>query len=344
MHKNTHTTLGFWNTLRKPIIVLAPMADVTDCAFREMIATYGKPDVMWTEFVSADGLFRGGYDKLKYDLIFNTKEKPLVAQFFTSNPEYMEEAGKLAVEMGFDGLDINMGCPDRSIEQQGCGSAMIKNPAKAREIIRAAQKGVDGKIPVSVKTRLGYNTDQLEEWLPELLAENPAVVTLHARTRKQMSKVPAQWERITRAVQIRDEASSGTLIFGNGDILTPEDAFAIAQKTGADGVMIGKGIFGKPWLFADLAKRKEAFLAGESFPIYEPDIETRLLRALEHTELFVRYLGDIKSFALMKKHFKAYITDFDGAKELRERLFLSADVDEVRRIIHHFIQTKEILP
>ena len=216
--------MSFWNELKAPFFVLAPMADVTDAPFRRMIAKYsahtrsdgtvGGPDVMWTEFVSADGLVRAteeGKKKLMADLIYSEEERPIVAQLFTSNEEHMEYAARLCNELGFDGIDINMGCPDRSIERQGCGSAMIKNPEKAKAIIEAAKRGA-GDLPVSVKTRLGYNQDQLEEWLPYLLACEPAVITVHARTRKEMSKVPARWERVARAVEIRDALGSATRI------------------------------------------------------------------------------------------------------------------------------------
>jgi tRNA-dihydrouridine synthase B len=344
-NKKQKPFMGFWSELQKPIVVLAPMADVTDAPFREVISKYGKPDVLWTEFVSCDGLFRGGYDSLIHDLKFTKGEHPIVAQFFTSKPEYMEKAASLALDMGFDGIDINMGCPDRSIEKQGCGCAMIKNPKNARAVIRAAIKGASHngrKIPVSVKTRLGYNKDELETWLPELLAENPAVVTIHARTRKEMSKVPANWDRIKRAVEIRNDLKSETLIFGNGDIETPEQAFDIAKETGADGVMIGRGIFGKPWLFADLEKRKEAFLKGDSFQVPVLSLEQRLRIAIEHTRLFEKHLS-FKNFSIMKKHFKAYITDFSKAAELRNRIFQAGDADEIEEIIEHFLKTEEVL-
>src|SRR5271168_4933076 len=169
------TTLGFWQKVqekaskeKRPIFALAPMADVTDAAFRRVIAKYGKPDVMWTEFVSADGLLRAdetGKKKLLRDLVFSELERPIVAQFFTSNLEAMEYASHLAVDLGFDGIDINMGCPDRSVEKQGGGAALIKNPALAKEIIRAAKRGA-GSLPVSVKTRVGYNKVENEEWIP----------------------------------------------------------------------------------------------------------------------------------------------------------------------------------
>lgn len=313
--------------------MLAPLADVTDAAFRRMIAKYsrharadgsaGGPDVFWTEFVSADGLARAteeGKAKLMADLMYSEEERPIVAQLFSSNEEYMEQAAALCRELGFDGIDINMGCPDRSIEKQGCGAAMIKNPPQARAIIRAAKRGA-GPLPVSVKTRVGYNKDELETWLPELLAENPAVITVHARTRKDMSKVPARWERVTRAALIRNELKSDTLIFGNGDALSLEDARQKAELSGADGVMLGRAIFGNPYLFHP-----------------EKDISTvsldeRLRVMVEHTKLFEELLPH-KSFAIMKKHYKAYVHGFPGAAELRAELMDAKDAREVEEIVH----------
>lgn len=325
--------MNFWKNLPKPIFVLAPLADVTDAAFRRMIAKYsrharadgsaGGPDVFWTEFVSADGLARAteeGKAKLMADLMYSEEERPIVAQLFSSNEEYMEQAAALCRELGFDGIDINMGCPDRSIEKQGCGAAMIKDPAKARAIIRAAKRGA-GPLPVSVKTRVGYNKDELETWLPEILAENPAVVTVHARTRKDMSKVPARWERVARAALIRNELKSDTLIFGNGDALSLEDARLKAELSGADGVMLGRAIFGNPYLFHP-----------------EKDISTvsldeRLRVMVEHTKLFEELLPH-KSFAIMKKHYKAYVHGFPGAAELRAELMEAKDAREVEEIVH----------
>src|SRR3990167_1964080 len=259
---------NFWTELPKPFFALAPLEDVTDAAFRRIIAMNGKPDVTFCEFTSADGLVlanENGQKKLRRKLLFSQIERPVVAQFFTAYPEHMEKAAAIAAEMGFDGVDINMGCPDRAVEKGRCGAAMIKDPALAREIIRAAKRGwLDGSakaekpqgdalrlLPVSVKTRLGYNIDELEEWLPQLLAEEPAAITLHARTRKEMSEVPARWERVKRAVEIRNELKSTTLIIGNGDLKDIEDARQRVASSGADGAMLGRAIFGNPWLFAD---------------------------------------------------------------------------------------------
>jgi nifR3 family TIM-barrel protein len=316
---------SFWNKLPKPILVLAPMADVTDASFRKVIAKHGKPDVMWTEFVSADGLIRAteeGKKKLMKDLIYDESERPIVAQLFSSHPEYMKQAAALCAELGFDGIDINMGCPDKSIEKQGAGAAMIKNPENARAVIRAAKEGAAG-LPVSVKTRVGYNTVELEKWLPELLAENPAVVTIHARTRKEMSKVPARWEHVKRAVEIRNELKSETLIFGNGDVIDRNDALQKVKETGCDGIMLGRAIFGNPWLFS-----KEGFAQTS---------KEQLHTLLEHTRLFEELLGDTKSFALMKKHYKSYLSKVPNSKELREKLMETNSYEGVQGLIKAYV-------
>lgn len=302
------------------------MADVTDPAFRRVIAKYGKPDVLWTEFVSADGLFLGGKDALIKDLAFTDAERPIVAQFFTSKPEMMEKAAQLALELGFDGVDINMGCPDKTIEKQGAGAAMMKNPKLAREVIRAAKRGA-GNLPVSVKTRVGFNKVELETWLPEILAEEPAVITIHARTRKEMSKVPARWEHVKRAVEIRNELKSNTLIFGNGDVMNIEDARVKATETGADGIMLGRAIFGNPWLFSERDQKTIT-------------IQERLTVLVELSELFDELLGGVKNFAIMKKHFKAFVHGWDGAKELRIRLMDAVDSTDVKKIIDEYLIQK----
>lgn len=319
---------NFWNTLQKPIFVLAPMADVTDAAFRRLIASKGRPDVTWTEFVSADGLARApeeGRKKLLLDLLYTEEERPIIAQFFTSNPDHMREAASLAKDLGFDGVDINMGCPVKSIEKQGAGAAIMKNPALARAIIRAAKEGARG-LPVSVKTRIGYNKVELETWLPEILKEEPALVTIHARTRKEMSKVAARWEFVRRAVEIRNEMKSETLIFGNGDAYDLSDAREKVRETGCDGVMLGRAIFGNPWLF------KEG---------YAPSMEEKLLTLAEHIELFDTLLGHEKSFAIMKKHFKAYVKDFDGAADLRAVLMACEDASGAVQTIQEYLKKEK---
>lgn len=318
---------GFWQKLPRPFFGLAPMADVTDAPFRQIIASLGKlarrspgvggADVFWTEFTSADGLMSAGRHKLLINLLYSENERPIVAQIFSSSPLKIEGASRLAAELGFDGVDINMGCPDRAIEKQGAGAALIKNPKLARQLIKAAKKGAP-ELPISVKTRLGYNSDILKEWLPELLAEEPAAITIHARTRKEMSKTPARWERIKKAVEIRNEFGSKTLIIGNGDVADMADARKKAAESGADGVMLGRAIFGNPWLFSD----------------YKPSQEDRLRILVKHSQLFEELLKGHKSFSVMKKHFKAYLRGFDGAKELRLKLMEAENAKEVGDIVN----------
>ena len=331
--------------------MLAPMADVTDSAFRRVIAKYGKPDVTWTEFVSADGLFladKEGQEKIKCDLEYSEEERPIVAQFFSSKPEMMKKAARYAVECGFDGFDINMGCPDRSIEKQGSGASLIKTPELAMELIQAAKDGIaeavkDGgkEIPVSVKTRLGYNTNILEEWLPILLKAEPAAITIHARTRKEMSKVPADWTQVKRAVEIRDDirnqTGSETFIIGNGDVTDLEDAQKRVDETGCDGVMLGRAIFGTPWLFSSSQELENKG---------DPEVVKKILTIMvEHTKLYEELLGDVKSFNVMKKHYKAYVNGWPatagrvGAKELRTKLMDAKDAKEVENIVSEYLKT-----
>ena len=339
---------NFWQQLKKPIFVLAPMADVTDYAFRTIINKYGKPDVFWTEFVSADGLAHPkAREKLLIDLKFDKGEHPIVAQIFGSNKENMKNAAKLCRELGFDGVDINMGCPDRSIEKQGAGASMIKDLAKAREIISATKEGA-GDIPVSVKTRIGYNKNEINTWIRGLLEEKLPVLTVHLRTRKEMSLVPAHWELMQEIIKLRDEISPETLIIGNGDVLNIIDAEEKCKETGCDGVMIGRGIFGNPWLFNRSGINQE-FSQVLGSPASQPDHDKILINSapslaeklkvmLEHTKLFEEVLGEHKNFAIMKKHYKAYVNNFDGAKDLRVKLMEADSYQEIEKITLDFLE------
>lgn len=313
---------NFWDNLPKPFFALAPMADVTDVAFRRIIAKYGKPDVLYTQFVSCDGLCSAGREALLIDLAYDKSERPIVAQFFGSKPKNFYECAKLARELGFDGVDINMGCPDKDIMKQCAGAALIRDPKLAREIIIATKEGA-GDLPVSIKTRSGDIRDTLETWLPELLAEKPAAIILHARTRKEMSKVPAKWHLVKQAVEMAK--GSGTLILGNGDVVDMDDARRKVEETGCDGVMLGRAIFGNPWLFSKTVHRDSLSLT-ERFSVL-----------VEHTKLFEELLGPHKNFAIMKKHFKAYVSGFDGAKEFRMELMETKNASEVSTVINNFL-------
>ncbi len=354
--------MHFWQQLPTPFLAIAPMADVTDVAFRSMFVKYGKPDVMWTEFVSADGLVSGGREVLLRDLAFVEGERPVVAQLFSSSPEKMEAAAKLCAELGFDGIDINMGCPDKSIEKQGAGAAMIQTPSVAAEVIAAAKRGIAaaGKaIPVSVKTRVGYAKEDIATWIAHLLMQDIAALTVHARTRKELSKMPADWERVKKVVMLRNRLAPQTLIIGNGDVTSLAEGRKKAAETGCDGVMVGRALFGNPWFFdasrevvAALPQKRGAFLR---LPFLKRFFDTkrvapqsvtrpitvheRLEVLVEHAQLFELLLGDIKSFAVMKKHFKAYCTGFSGAKELRIQLMETANASEVKVSVERFFAT-----
>ncbi len=328
--KKSNIVMGFWNDLAPCAKILAPMADVTDLATRRIIAKYsrmgevgGGPDLLYTEFVAADGIFsEEGRKKLLPLLDFDKKYRPIVAQIFSSNPEKMEYAAKLCVDLGFDGIDLNMGCPDKNINKQGAGAAMIRTPDLAREIIYAAKRGVQGAIPVSVKTRIGWSKNEIETWIPQLLETDIAAIILHGRTRNEMSKVPANWDAINRAGEIVRASGKQTKFIGNGDITSLAQANEYCKKYQVDGVMIGRGIFGKPWFFD--SQRKEI------------GIRKRLEIMLEHTKLFEDFVKH-KSFHIMKKHYKAYVQGFDGAKDLRMALMETKNYEEAYRVVNDFL-------
>jgi nifR3 family TIM-barrel protein len=349
---------GFWRELARPFVVLAPMANVTDSVFRTIIAKYGKPDVMWTEFVSADGLMSAGRNKLLVDLQFSSKERPIVAQLFTGHAAVMASAAALVAELGFDGLDINMGCPDRAVEKQGGGAAMIKNFKNAIEVITAARNGVrtfatkkKPPIPVSVKTRIGYNKVDWD-WIKLLLGQHLPALTIHLRTRKEMSDVPAHWDLMPEIIRLRNVISPDTLIIGNGDVATPAQARELCAKNGCDGVMIGRGIFGKPWNFEKVkiknkrAKRntKELEISGGEVSCGQAPADKspkeRLKILVEHATLFEKTFKGIKNFDVMKKHFKAYVSGWDGAKELRVKLMETSNSCEVKKVVSEYLKAR----
>lgn len=330
---------NFWAKLPRPFFCLAPMSDVTDEPFRKMIAKYGRgdtrtgggPDVFWTEFVAADGLAdKLGRKKLAHILKYSEGERPIVAQVFGANPEKMEIACRLIASLGFDGIDINMGCPDKSVVAQGAGSALIKNPSLARKIIQAARAGIEAAgqhLPVSVKTRIGFNQETIDTWIPEILQSRPAALTVHLRTRKEESLPPAHWEFMPKIIAWRDKISPETLIIGNGDVQDRADGERRAKESGCDGLMIGRGFFGRPWLLSSSAH------------VFDESPQKKLQVLAEQIKLFEKTLGGIKSFEVMKKHFKAYTNGFPGAKELRARLMIADTPNKSIAILTAFQKT-----
>jgi nifR3 family TIM-barrel protein len=321
-------TAGFWSTLPKPFFALAPLADVTDAAFRRIIATYGKPHILWTEFTSADGLCAPAPEPLLRNLLYTEAERPIVAQLWGATPETMQEAAAAVAAMGFDGIDLNMGCPDRRVEKRGGGAALCQHPVLAQALLRAAKRGAGG-VPVSVKIRLGYARNDIATWLPALLEEEPVAITIHARTRQEKSDVPAHWEAVAQAVGIRHALDSSTYIIGNGDVQDLSEARQKARETACDGVMLGRAIFGNPWLFN--AQR----------PLQTIPVAERLRVLAEHIALFDALLGDVKPIAVMKKHYKAYLTGFAGAERLRTELMATdTAADALNRIRQATRQTR----
>lgn len=313
---------NFWTTLKKPILALAPLHDVTDTAFRQIVARCGKPDVMFTEFASVDGLLHEKSQErmIKRYLQLDESERPIVAQIWGTDPEKFRAAAALLKELKFDGIDINMGCPVHKVVKTCACGALINEPQLAAEIVRATQEGGAG-LPVSVKTRLGYNTDVLESWLPTLLATKPAAITLHGRTVREMSRVPAHWDRIAVGAQMAHE--TGVLLLGNGDVRSREDAFRKAEEYGVDGVMVGRGIFGNFWFFAP-----------EGTHVTLTD-KLRMFAA--HAELFERSFAGMRSVITLRKHVRGLAQGFPGAKELREALVATSTAAEIREVVERHL-------
>ena len=318
---------NFWQKLakeKKTFFALAPMHDITDIAQRQMLVKYGKPDVLYTEFVACDGLVdKKGRKVLMKTLRFFENEHPLVAQFFGAKPENFRECAKIARKLGFDGIDINMGCPYKSIVDQGAGAALIKNPKRAREIIRATKEGA-GSVPVSVKTRIGYNENEIEKWLPELLAEEPAAITIHGRTKKQNFTGKADWNAIAQAAEIAK--GLGVIIIGNGDVESIKDGILKARKAKISGIMVGRGIFGNPWFF------------NRKIKIEKISIEERLQAMIEHAKIFEKELRGVKNYDVIKKHFATYVRGFDGAKELRMELMKTKNAKQAEKVVQDFLK------
>jgi len=343
---------GFWGQLKKPFFVLAPMEDVTDVAFRAMFAKYSRPrnhleaelpsgenrgelGALWTEFTAADALSHpDGCSRVDHRLRYDGEtERPIVAQIFGSRPDNIQTASVLCAERGFDGIDLNMGCPVKKIEGAGSCSGLIKTPDLAVETIEAARRGA-GQVPVSVKTRIGYNHIDIEGWIGRLLEQQLPVLTVHLRTKKEMSDVPAHWELMPQIIALRNKISPQTLIIGNGDISSMDQAHQMIQGSKCDGIMIGRGAFGNPWFFREG---------------YEPTIAEKLQVLVEHTKRFEKEFlikpegapedwHKIKNFAIMKKHFKAYVNGFDGAGALRAELMEAQDATTVEKIIDSFLK------
>ena len=318
-----------WKKLDTPIMCLAPMEDVTDTVFRRVMMECGKPDLMFTEFVSVDGLCSKGFSFVRHRLDFLPEERPLIAQIWGSDPEYFYNGSKMIADMGFDGIDINMGCPVKKVVKKGLCSALVNNRPLAAEMIQATKEAVGDQLPVSVKIRIGYDKIVTEDWVEFLLRQGVDALSVHGRTTKEMSKVPCHWDEIGKAVKVRDKMGVDTLVIGNGDVLSMDQAREKVSEFGVDGVMIGRGVFQNPWLF------------GERSDI---TVQDRVGMLVRHIDLFMEtwdrsvvHPAD-KPYIALRRFFKIYIQGFDGAKELRVRLMGTSSCAEARAMALAYLE------
>jgi tRNA-dihydrouridine synthase len=307
---------NFWQNLPRPFFVLAPMDGVTDVLFRHVVAKAAAPDVYFTEFTNTDSFCSPkGKQSTASRLAFTPDEQPLVAQIWGTNPEHFAQMARGLKELGFAGVDINMGCPVKDVVKKGACSALIETPSLAAEIIAATK---EGGLPVSVKTRVGFRQQKTEEWIGFLLRQDIAALSIHARTAKELSKVPARWEEVAHSVQLRNQIAPQTLIIGNGDVTDRADGLAKASQTGADGIMVGRGIF------------HNVFCLEAEPHAHTPQDLLQLLNY--HLDLFDQ--GELpRPYAPLKRFFKIYIKGFTGASELREQLMQTASTTEARQVL-----------
>lgn len=294
------------------------MDDVTDTVFRQLIAELAPPDLFFTEFANVDALQSPGRESTLKRLRFTDKERPIIAQFWGLKPENFYESAKEAEQMGFDGIDLNFGCPDKNVVRNGACSALIKpeNRGLALEIIKACREGAPA-LPLTVKTRLGFN-DIDYTWHELLLQQKLNMLSIHGRTKKQMSNVPADWDAIGEIRKLRDDVSPTTLIVGNGDVLTRSQGLELAEKHGLDGIMIGRGVFHDPLVFAENSQW-ENYTKQQRMALYR-----------RHVELFAKTWKDgERKINTLNKFCKVYIQSFNGAKELREKLMAANSTEEL---------------
>ena len=321
---------NFWQTIKKPVIALAPIEDVTDTVFREVVLSVSEVDalnVVFTEFTSTDGLcHEKGRPKVIERLLVNASEMQLlkarntklVAQIWGSDPEKFRESARMISEMNlFDGIDINMGCPAKKLAKSKSCANLINYPDLAKEIIYATAESTD--LPVSVKTRIGYSRIITEQWISHLLETSPAAITVHGRTRKMMSNGPALWNEIGKAVALRNQSGSSTLVIGNGDVFSYTDAMQRIAQYGVDGVMIGTGVFRNPWMF-------------NSQPV-EIGVGQRIDLMRRHITLYQDTWGNGKDYNVLKRFFKIYLNGFANAAHWRDAFMRAGNYEEAFLIL-----------
>ncbi|MCG5173306.1 tRNA-dihydrouridine synthase [Staphylococcus aureus] len=313
---------NFWSELPRPFFILAPMEDVTDIVFRHVVSEAARPDVFFTEFTNTESFCHPeGIHSVRGRLTFSEDEQPMVAHIWGNKPDQFRETSIQLAKMGFKGIDLNMGCPVANVAKKGKGSGLILRPDVAAEIIQATKAG---GLPVSVKTRLGYyEIDEWKDWLKHVFEQDIANLSIHLRTRKEMSKVDAHWELIEAIKNLRDEIAPNTLLTINGDIPDRKTGLELAEKYGIDGVMIGRGIFHNPFAF-------------EKEPREHTSKELLDLLRL-HLSLFNKYEKDeIRQFKSLRRFFKIYVRGIRGASELRHQLMNTQSIAEARALLDEF--------
>lgn len=308
---------SFWTDLPTPFNVLAPMEGVTDVVFRKIITEIGRPDVFFTEFTSCTGLLSSGAEKVAENFLFDKDQAPIIAQIWGTDPKEFFEIAKQLSKSDFSGIDINMGCPVRAVTKHGACGGLIRTPELAMEIIQATIEGA-GEKPVSVKTRLGYEKIDIEQWIGLLLKQNLSALTIHLRTVHEMSRVTAHWEVLPQILSLRDKLSPSTIIVANGDLNTLQEIDEKYNSYKAEGYMVGTGIFANPWLF------------NKNIQMDQISVPTRINLFLDHIELFEKQWKGERNFAQLKKFAKTYMSNFPQSASFREKLMDSKNLEELK--------------
>lgn len=313
---------NFWRDLPRPFFILAPMEDVTDVVFRHVVSEAGRPDVFFTEFTNTESYCHPeGKFSVRGRLTYTEDEQPMVAHIWGDKPENFKEMSIGMAKEGFRGVDINMGCPAPNVSANGMGCGLIRRPEVAADIIQASKAG---GLPVSVKTRLGYTeVDEWHDWLRHLLEQDIVNLSIHLRTKKEMSKVDAHWELIPEIKKLRDQVAPNTLLTINGDIPDRKTGLELVEQYGVDGVMIGRGIFKNPFAFEKEPKEHDS---------------KELLGLLKlQLDLFDKYSEiEPRPFRPLRRFFKIYVSGFRGASALRNELMTAESTDEVRALLDDF--------
>lgn len=320
------TDKHFWTTLPRPFFVLAPMEDVTDVVFRHVVSKAGRPDVFFTEFTNTESFCHPeGMKSVRGRLAFTPDEQPIVAHIWGDKPQYFSQMSIGMAELGFKGIDINMGCPVPNVATRGKGSGLILQPELAAEIIQASKAG---GLPVSVKTRLGfYEVDEWKEWLTHILKQDIANLSIHLRTRNELSQVDAHWELIPEIKKLRDEIAPHTLLTINGDIPDRQKGLELAELYGVDGIMIGRGIFKNPFAFE---KEPREHSSEEHLDLLRLQLDLQD----QYAEILPR------SMSALQRFFKIYVKGFRGASELRNGLMQTKTTDEARALLDGFMESQ----